>query len=74
MQVGPKAALYLTALGVSATFISCFQYFGMVRTSRNMRVYLEAPPGVKVKKISKEMVWSAEGGGSEMRRVRSCRS
>eukprot|EP00210_Caulerpa_lentillifera_P006372 g6087.t1 len=55
-QSAPKVALYLTALGVSATFIACFQYFAMVRTSRRMKDYLEAPPGATVRKISKEMV------------------
>ena len=55
-QVGPSLSLYLTAVGVAATFISCFQFFAMVRTSRRMRNYLETPPGVTVRKISKEMV------------------
>eukprot|EP00210_Caulerpa_lentillifera_P007534 g7197.t1 len=56
VQTAPRVSLYLTALGVAATFIACFQYFGMVRTGRRIKDYLEAEPESKIKKVSKEAV------------------
>ncbi|GBF94821.1 hypothetical protein Rsub_07993 [Raphidocelis subcapitata] len=52
-QTGPKAALYLTVLGILAGFFSSFWSYGYQRTSLRMQEYLD---GAEVAKIKKQTV------------------
>lgn len=55
-EAGPQVSLFLTTFSTIASFIATFKFFIFVRTSRKMKNYLEAPPGVEVKKVTKEQV------------------
>lgn len=56
LQAGPQISLYLTMFSTVASLLATIKNFGLVRLSRRMLAYLEAPPGVTVKKITKEQV------------------